>query len=355
MNNSLAIINQAQLTKVDQWQDKAITSSSIVNRLLQGEKFEDFNIENDWALLGEIKDAWLETKSPRTKVLYDRELSRFFRHIGSPNVRKVNLFHMFDFHRHLIQTGYVNEWKWGRTESGKRVRIYKQDADPVPYSEAAQAHAIRIVRSFFSYCHAIGLIEKNPFVKYDAMPKMDEVQEARKRVIDKEDIERMIYSQDNQRNKLILAVLYYSGMRINEVTDLKWSQTKFDDKDKKVFFVHKAKGKSEVTTGISKFYKEIRALRPDTWTEDEPVFKSRKGGRLTTTQIHRIVKGAAEKAGVEQAEKISAHWFRHSMATHAVMAGAPVPVVQNQLHHSSPATTGKYMHVMNNETASDYL
>jgi integrase/recombinase XerD len=86
---------------------------------------------------------------------------------------------------------------------------------------------------------------------------------------------------------------------------------------------------------------------------DAPVFRSAKGGALDPSQVHRIVKAAAARAGLPAA--VSAHWLRHAHASHALDRGAPIHLVQATLGHSSVATTGRYLHARPNDSSSRYL
>ena len=86
---------------------------------------------------------------------------------------------------------------------------------------------------------------------------------------------------------------------------------------------------------------------------DAPVFRSAKGGALDPSQVHRIVKAAAARAGLSAA--VSAHWLRHAHASHALDRGAPIHLVQATLGHSSVATTGRYLHARPNDSSSRYL
>jgi integrase/recombinase XerD len=104
-------------------------------------------------------------------------------------------------------------------------------------------------------------------------------------------------------------------------------------------------------------------LKQDIWDElmqlkgdrsnDEPVFKSRKGGHINRHQLWRIVAAAAKRAGIEG--KVSPHWLRHAHASHSLDRGAPIHLVQQTLGHESVATTSRYLHARPNDSSSLYL
>lgn len=77
------------------------------------------------------------------------------------------------------------------------------------------------------------------------------------------------------------------------------------------------------------------------------------GGHLDRTQVYRIVKAAASRAGIEG--NVSPHWLRHAHASHSLDRGAPLHLVQATLGHSSVATTERYLHARPNDSSAMYL
>ena len=89
-------------------------------------------------------------------------------------------------------------------------------------------------------------------------------------------------------------------------------------------------------------WQELQTLRGTAGPHD-PVFRSRKGAHLTASQLWRIIKAAAKRAGLPA--EVSTHWLRHAHASHSLDRGAPISLVQNTLGHASVATTGRYLPV----------
>lgn len=98
-------------------------------------------------------------------------------------------------------------------------------------------------------------------------------------------------------------------------------------------------------------WQELIALRAE--DPDTPVFRSRQGGGLDPSQVHRIVKAAAKRAGLPAT--VSAHWLRHAHVSHALDRGAPVHLVQATVGHASLTTTSRYAHARPNDSSSRYL
>ena len=86
---------------------------------------------------------------------------------------------------------------------------------------------------------------------------------------------------------------------------------------------------------------------------DDLVFRSRKGGHLDPSAVHRVVKAAAERAGLSA--EVSAHWLRHAHASHSLDRKAPIHLVQQTLGHASVATTGRYLHARPTGSSARYL
>ena len=76
-------------------------------------------------------------------------------------------------------------------------------------------------------------------------------------------------------------------------------------------------------------------------------------GHLDPSQVLRIVRKAARRAGITKA--VSPHFLRHSHASHALDRGAAISLVQVTLNHSSVATTGRHLHARPSDSSSRYL
>ena len=96
----------------------------------------------------------------------------------------------------------------------------------------------------------------------------------------------------------------------------------------------------------------LQALRGDAAPET-PVFRSRKGGALDPSAVHRVVKAACARAALP--EGASPHWLRHSFASHALDRGASLSLVQQGLGHASVATTSKYLRARPSDGAGRFL
>lgn len=152
---------------------------------------------------------------------------------------------------------------------------------------------------------------------------------------------------EGHRNRAILEMLYSSGLRVSELTELKKGQV-YEDVG---FLRVTGKGNKERLVPIGKdalkylnIYKdEVRVHQAIAKGHEEFVFLNRRGKKLTRVMIFLIIKKTAEQAGIEK--NISPHTFRHSFATHLIEGGADLRAVQEMLGHESITTTEIYTHL----------
>ncbi|WP_066972716.1 site-specific tyrosine recombinase/integron integrase [Methanobrevibacter filiformis] len=143
------------------------------------------------------------------------------------------------------------------------------------------------------------------------------------------------------RNKLILALLYSSGLRISELVNLITKDIDFDertirirgkgDKDRIVLF-------DEKTKEVIEEYLKLRD------SNEEYLFLNSKINKpLTPRYIQLMIKRYAETAGIRK--KVTPHILRHSFATHLLKNGVDIRVIQQLLGHSNLSTTQIYTSV----------
>ena len=110
-------------------------------------------------------------------------------------------------------------------------------------------------------------------------------------------------------------------------------------------------GKTRAVLLKTSMWQDLVALRGA--DPDAALFRSREGGARDPSQVHRVVKTAARRAGLSLA--VSAHWLRHAHVSHALDRGAPVHLVQATVGHACLATTSRYAHARPSDSNSRYL
>ena len=229
------------------------------------------------------------------------------------------------------------------------VILYLKSLDKKP---ATKNLILKSISSLYSYLTKTGYIDRNPLA---TIKSEKTVEVFRAKILDFEQISRMIDLEKSERNKLLLKILYYSGLRISEALMLTPKSFR-ESNDGGAFMTVLGKGTKVRTVYIpidiyGLVQKYIKAS--DLLDEDFIFHSGEKDTPITRMQGFRVIKKAAEVAKVDPIP--SPHWFRHSSATHAIENGAPIHVVQHSLGHSSINTTSKYLHASPTDSNANYL
>ncbi len=161
-------------------------------------------------------------------------------------------------------------------------------------------------------------------------------------VLTKPEVEQLIESSDNRKSRLIISLLYASGLRVSELVNLKKEDL---DLTEKVGWVRAGKGKKDRVFILSE--KIIPQMRDYMQRFPENILLLSKSNALTPRNIQKIVKNASKKAGFNK--KITPHTLRHSFATHLLEGGTDIRFIQELLGHSNLSTTQIYTHVSTEE------
>lgn len=203
------------------------------------------------------------------------------------------------------------------------------------------------IKSLFGFAMKTGYLAVNPATIIKTPGVKDALNE---RLLIENEVKRLIEAAEPGRDRCILKILYVLGLRISELVGLNWDD--FRETPDGVAVTIFGKGSRTRTLLIDRsLYDEIRELpRGDKTTA---VFLSRLGNRLDRHAIHRMIKKAAEKAGINP--HTSAHWLRHAHACHSLKHGAGIELLMKSLGHSSLSTTSRYLHVEPSECTSQFI
>lgn len=155
------------------------------------------------------------------------------------------------------------------------------------------------------------------------------------------------------RDRALLEILYASGLRASEASDLTLDRIDLDAGHLRVI----GKGSKErfVPVGRSAriwLQKYLSEVRPS-WAASasvRAVFLTPKGRPMSRIAVWSVLRRAARKAGISKS--VYPHLLRHSFATHLLENGADLRVVQELLGHSDISTTQIYTHIEKNRLKS---
>jgi integrase/recombinase XerD len=211
----------------------------------------------------------------------------------------------------------------------------------------SQARILSGIRSFYRFLEIEKRIVKNPTELLETPKVGMKLPE----FLTLPEINAMIDSIDlslpeGPRNKAILETLYSCGLRVSELTGLRFSNLYLDEGFIKV----EGKGGKQRLVPISRTaVKEIRLylmdrnLAPVKKGFEDILFLNRFGTHLSRIMIFKLVKRYAEEAGIRK--NVSPHTFRHSFATHLLEGGANLRAIQAMLGHEKITTTEIYTHL----------
>jgi len=263
-------------------------------------------------------DLWLHGRSPGTQRAYAADVLAFRAHVGC-TLPQVTLGDLQGFQDSLA-----------------------------PLATATQARKLSAVKSLLSFGHRTGYL----VVNVGAAVRLPKIKDAlAERILDMDAVLHMLALERNPRNKALLRLLYLGGLRISEACGLRVRDLQPNGDAGQITVFGKG-GKTRVVLLKASMWTDLARLRGA--IPDAAVFRSREGGgALDPSQVHRIVKIAAKRAGLSEA--VSAHWLRHAHVSHALDRGAPVHLVQATVGHASLATTSRYAHARPNDSSSRYL
>lgn len=219
------------------------------------------------------------------------------------------------------------------------VKAYLASLDKL--STATLSLAIASLRFFYEK-----ILKMNLFKEIE-VPKKDK---KLPNVLTKDEIKKLIDASETNKSKMIISLLYSSGLRVSEIVNLKVQDVNLQEK---IGWVRQGNAKKpEVsgmpkTRGVSQQGKKDRVfilsdkmaeqIRPYIAKNEKYIYLLSKDEPLTARNIQKIVKHASSKACLNK--KITPHTLRHSFATHLLEAGTDIRYIQELLGHSNLSTT----------------
>jgi len=147
-----------------------------------------------------------------------------------------------------------------------------------------------------------------------------------------------------ERNRTLLTLMLNTGLRLAEVTALKWRDL---DLTTGKLMVRQGKGHKDRTLWVAEAdidcLRHLRERQAATCGDCEHVFTTLQGRPLGHRYVQRMVARYARKAGIEK--RITPHTLRHSFATDLYRETSKIRLVQKVLGHSDLSTTMVYTHI----------
>jgi len=280
-----------------------------------------------------LKDSFLKylslkkSGSADTKKAYNHDLSLFIKFLED---RDINDFKNVD---KIVILDYLSDLKKGNLTNSK-------------ISEATYARNLSCLKSFFKYLNTNMNFPDNPCINI----KVSSIKKALPNFLTIGEVERLLESCDlsNEigiRNRMIIELLYATGMRVSELSNIKL----IDIDTNSLLIKVTGKGNKERLVPYYDYLNNLLVLYLKEYrnkhlkNDCDFLFINQKGNQLSTRSVEIIVNKQSKEAGLQN--KVYPHMLRHSFATHILDNGANLRVVQELLGHENLSTTTIYTHV----------
>ncbi|MCR4819373.1 MAG: tyrosine-type recombinase/integrase [Fretibacterium sp.] len=221
------------------------------------------------------------------------------------------------------------------------LRAYLRTLSGWNFSRATMARKLSSLRGFFAFLKKRGLREDDPARSL----RGPGTRRPLPRALSEEAVSRLFEAVEAEagedtrvRDTAILELLYGCGLRISELTGLRWQDVDIDER----WLTILGKGNKERRVPFGNCARRALLTLKEGGPVGEYVFAGRKGKPLTVRTVHRVVTALAAQAGLEG---VTPHTLRHSCATHLLEHGASLKFVQEFLGHESLSTTQIYLTV----------
>jgi integrase/recombinase XerD len=199
--------------------------------------------------------------------------------------------------------------------------------------------SISALRGLFNYLLADGVITHNPLEDIEIPKYSPPIPE----VLSEQEVIELLKlptgSKTSLRDRMILELLYATGLRVSELTKLKKSDINLEGG----FVIASGKRSKERVVPLNAFSKDtIKTYVQEENPHGTYLLPNKRGGMLTRQTIWKIIRKYAVKMAKEH---ISPHTMRHTFATHLLEGGADLRSVQILLGHEDISTTQIYTHV----------
>lgn len=238
------------------------------------------------------------------------------------------------------------------------VRIFLTNLFTEQLARKSIARKISSLRSYYRFLMREKLVEQNPF-SVVSIPKLE------KRLPDffyEEELQQLFLTCDSstalgQRNRALLELLYATGIRVGECTNIELNHIDFSVST----ILVKGKGKKEryvpfgdfAHTALESYIKEGRQALMKNNAHHSFLFVNYRGGALTDRGVRDILNKMINASSSQG--KIHPHKLRHSFATHLLANGADMRTVQELLGHAFLSSTQIYTHVTNEYLKKTYM
>lgn len=266
-----------------------------------------------------------------TRINYEKDLEEYFDFLNDKNYDYKNM----DYKKCMDYLIYLDNKKYKKTSVSRKLSS---------------------LRTFYKFLVLNNYSDNNPFLLISSPKKEKRIP----KFINYQGIDEIfnipdINTIEGQREKVILEILYGSGIRVSELVNIKIKDIDFSNKTILIF----GKGNKERIVPFGEYALEALNIYVDDAREKYLEGKSsdylivgKNETQLTTRRIEQIIDNLIKKTSIKM--NITPHMFRHTFATHLLDNGCDLIAVQELLGHESLSSTEIYTHVSNEHLREVY-
>jgi site-specific recombinase XerD len=251
----------------------------------------------------------------------------------------------------FMQVADIKTWPQVRLVDLRRFLAAEAEHRPAP---ASQARTVAALKGFFRFLLENETIDRNPAgrlrtpKKRETLPDVLDRRELERLLcaVDREDVWERQHAGKRERDRLLLALFAYAGLRRSELLGLDWEDV---DLEGRLLRVRRAKGGRArvvpIHPGLVPLLVAHLAVNP----EPGPLFRGVQGRRLSQTIMTQTFLRYARAAGVTERKRVTPHTLRHVFASELLRAGANLRQIQELLGHKHLDSTHRYTRVAAHE------
>lgn len=263
---------------------------------------------------------------------YQRELIKYFSYLKKQNIKETTI-------------------------TKEEIRAYLKTLDEQHQKNTTISHNITVIRTYYNFL----VIEEKVKTNIWRQIKNPKIAKKLPNFLTTMEIEKLFQEQEYKtpydiRDRLIIELLFATGLRVSELINIKLKDISFSEKTIRTL----GKGKKEriVYYGdyakefLEKYLNEARKELLGT-NQSEYLLVGKNSTQLTRTRISEILDALVKKIGLQH--HISPHVLRHTFATQLLNNGADIRSVQELLGHEKLSTTQIYTHITSDQLRKSYL
>lgn len=205
------------------------------------------------------------------------------------------------------------------------------------YAPASRSRNLYTLRSFYNYCYKKELVERNIAFSLENI----KLQQKERTYLTEQEVSELVKAIDHDLIRLVVAFLYYTGLRISECLNLTTDDV---DLNQQMVHVRAGKGNKDRLVPLSE---KILPLLNEYSDKVRPqaaksFFATDKTGKLSPVYVNRVLADTTKKLGWKKT--VTAHILRHSFASQLVKKDVNLVQIQKLLGHSSLKVTSVYTH-----------